>query len=160
MTQLSIKVDGQLVRQGLQNLGDEIPKIGRLQIYRTAQAIQKRMKQSGAKPSGPIPWVSKKQRQAFYASDGFGGGIPHRRTDQYVDAWKIEPLGDTGYQVNNRSKGAPFIGGNAYGQRQSPIHQGRWPLFRDVADEETRKLPEEIAKEIRVVARRNNLMVK
>lgn len=158
MTQLSLQVRGELVRQGLQNLGDEIPKIGRLGIYRTAQAIQKRMKVSGSKPAGKIPWVSKKQCQAFFASEGFGGGIPHRRTNGYVDAWKIDSLGDLGYQVNNRSKGAGFVGGNAYGQGQSPIHQGRWPLFRDVADEETKKLPEEISKEIRVVARRNNLM--
>lgn len=157
MVQLSTRVSGQLVRQGLQNLADEIPQIGRLQIYRTMQAIQKRMRQPGAKPTYPIQWESEKQRRAFFASNGFGGGIPHVRINRYVDAWKISKFGDIGYQLSNTSKGAQYIGGNAYGQNQSTIHQGRWPLFRDVTDEETRKLPEEINKEIRVVARRYGL---
>lgn len=28
----------------------------------------------------PIVWTSEKQRRAYYASDGFGGGIPYKRT--------------------------------------------------------------------------------
>lgn len=115
------------------------------------------MKEPGTKPSHPIVWVSEKQRKAFFASEGFGGGVPHRRTDMYVRSWKIEKL-ESGYRLVNTSKGAKFVGGDAYGHNQSPIHQGRWNLFRDVADDETNKLPQEISNEIKVVARRNGLM--
>ena len=155
--QLSIQVHGELVRNGLQNLDAEIPKVSRLAIYRTSQRIQQRMKKAGAKPSHPIPWVSDKQRKAFYASEGFGGGIPHRRSGRYTEAWKIIQKGNTGYTVLNDSPGAKFIGGNAYGLEQSPIHAGRWPLFRDEAEAEINNLPQEIANEISMVARRNGL---
>lgn len=156
MTQLSLKVDNaQIVRQGLQNLDAEIPQVGRLPIYRTAQAIQQAMKKRGAKPTHPINWVSARQRKAFFASDGFRGGIPHKRSDHYINSWKVERIGDMGYRVINQSEDASFVGGNAYGQGQSPIHRGRWPLFRDTADKETIKLPDAIRKEISVVARRN-----
>lgn len=157
MPQLTVRVNGQMVRQGLQNLAADIPQVGRLQIYRASQRVQKRMKQPGSKPSYPIPWASEKQRRAFFATDGFGGGIPHSRTNAYVDAWKIERIGDTGYQVVNRTKAAKYVGGNAYGLGQSQIHAGRWPLFRDVAEDELKNLPEEVAKEIRIVARRSGL---
>lgn len=157
MVQLSIQVHGELVRHGLQNLDAEIPRVSRLAIYRGSQRIQQRMKKAGARPSHPIPWVSEKQRKAFFASEGFSGGIPHRRSGNYIGAWKIVQKGSTGYTVLNDSKGAKFIGGNAYGLEQSPIHAGRWPLFRDEAEAEIRDLPQEIAKEITMVARRNGL---
>ncbi len=158
MTQLSIQVKGEMVRMGLQNLADEIPKIGRLQIYRTAMDIRKGMQVKGSKPTYPINWDSVRQMKAFFASDGFGGGIPHTRTDEYITAWRVESIGDQGYRLVNTIGGAQYIGGNAYGQKQSRIHQGRWPLFRDVADAELVKLPENIEKEIKVVARRYGLM--
>lgn len=33
-----------------------------------------------SKMGSPFDWSSRKQQQAFFASDGFGGGIPHQRT--------------------------------------------------------------------------------
>lgn len=157
MTQLSIQVHGELVRRGLQNLADEIPKVGRLQIYQTALRIRTGMKKQGNKPTYPIQWASVQQRKAFFASKGFGSGVPHRRTDGYVNAWEIQPIGDQGYTLMNRSAGAQYIGGNAYGLAQSPIHRGRWPLFRDVTDAETAKLPEDVSNAIKMVARREGL---
>lgn len=157
MPQLSIQVRGELVRKGLQNLANEIPKVGRLQIYRTALAIRTAMRQPGSKPTYPIQWASVKQMKAFFASDGFGGGIPHVRTNRYVDAWQIETIGDKGYRLANTAPGAKYIGGNAYGQSQAVMHQGRWPLFRDVADKEIAKLPDNISNEIKIVSRREGL---
>lgn len=157
MTQLTIRVDGRLVRTGLQNLDAEIPQIGRLQIYRTAMNIRKGMQVRGPRPGYPIQWDSVKQQKAFFASKGFGGGIPHARTDFYIKSWRVERAGDIGYRLVNDSPGAKYIGGDAYGQGQSKIHRGRWPLFRDESDKEIQELPGNIAKEILVVARRNGL---
>ncbi len=156
MPQLTIKVEGDLVRRGLQDLGAEIPKIGRLQFYQTALRIKSRMSKPGAKPNYPINWVSVKQRKAFFASEGFGGGIPHVRSGRYEGGWDIVSL-DDGYRLINRTPGAKFVGGSAYGTDQSPIHAGRWPLFRDVVEEETEKLPEAVTEQINMVARRKGL---
>lgn len=38
--------------------------------------------------NNPYQWQSDKQRRAYFASDGFGGGIPYQRTDEMVNAWE------------------------------------------------------------------------
>ena len=35
----------------------------------------------------PIQWTSERQRRAFFATNGFGAGIPTRRTGALEDAW-------------------------------------------------------------------------
>ncbi len=37
----------------------------------------------------PIEWTSEKQKKAFFASDGFGAGIPTERTDSMINSWEI-----------------------------------------------------------------------
>ena len=37
----------------------------------------------------PIAWTSEKQRRAFFASDGFGRGIPTQRTGKVQAGWKV-----------------------------------------------------------------------
>ena len=136
MTQLSIQVTGaELVRQGLQNLSKEIPNIGRLQIYRTSQAIVKRMKYP---PPGELPTYS--------------------RTYKLYNGWKIIPKSN-GYTIQNDVLYAKRVIGNAVGLEQAWMHArpGRWPLFRDVNDEEVAKLPPEMDKNISQVARSQGL---
>jgi hypothetical protein len=38
--------------------------------------------------SNPYHWTSDKQRKAFFATDGFGGGIPYSRTQTLSRGWK------------------------------------------------------------------------
>jgi hypothetical protein len=114
------------------------------------------MGKPGRKPSYPIRWDSEKQRRAYFATDGFGGGIPYRRTGEYEQGWKLEAL-DNGYRLSNDSKAAQYVGGDAYGVVHSGIHSGRWAVYRDVVDEEIEKLPDAIEQEIRMVARRKGL---
>lgn len=134
-------------------IGDEIPKVSRLVIYRKAQGIQKRMKQPGPKPTYPINWDSERQRRAFFASNGFGRGIPYKRTGEYVDNWKLDKLDEIGYRVSNFSLSARYVGGDVFG-KQSNIHKGRWPNFRKSVDEELATLPKEISDEITTVINR------
>jgi len=132
MTQLSVTVKGaDLVRKGLQDLEAEIPKIGREQIYRTSQAIVRTMK-----VYPPPPTYSR-----------------YVRTYTLQGGWQIVSK-DNGYTVRNDVPYTKYVVGNAYGLEQAWMHQGRWNLFRDVAEEETAKLPPEIEKEISMVARR------
>jgi hypothetical protein len=156
MTQISIKTNAPLVRQGLENLTKEIPAIGRRRIYNTMRKIQARMRKPGKSPHYPIKWDSEKQRRAFFATKGFGRGIPTTRTGQYTSGWKIVKQ-DTGYQLTNQVGYTKYVGGDAYGQIHSGIHVGRWPVLRDEVEAEIKTLPDEIEKEIKLVARRNNL---
>jgi hypothetical protein len=135
MTQLSMTVTGaEVVRKGLQDLTAEIPKIGREQIYRTAQAIVRTMK---AYP--PPPAASR-----YIRTGVLGGG------------WSIVNRTD-GYTVRNDTAYTKYVVGNAYGLEQAWMHVGRWQKLRDVSEEETGKLPAEIENQITMVARRLGL---
>lgn len=135
MTQLSIQVTGaELVRKGLQDLGAEIPKIGRLQIYQTSQAIIRTMK-----TYPPPPATS-----TYIRTGTLGAG------------WMVVPRND-GYTVRNDTPYTKYVVGNAYGLEQAWMHQGRWQLLRDVTEEEVSKLPPEIDNQITMVARRLGL---
>lgn len=88
------------------------------------------MQQPGLEPTYPIEWASDKQRKAFFATNGFGGGIPYKRDMQYEQDWKAVPIQD-GVMVQNEDSAAIFVAGDEEGKDQSPIHKRRWPLFHD-----------------------------
>ena len=152
MTRLSITVDGKLVRQGLEDLDAEIPQIGTLQIYQRLLSARTRLRRPGKRPFLPIRWVNPKQRRAFYASEGFGGGIPHIRRGSEA-AWELIKI-ENGYMLTNKSSGAKWIWGDAYGNDQSKILVDNWPNFRDVTEQELEGLPDAIGENIMMVARR------
>ena len=134
--QLTIKSNVGLVRQGLQDLSGEPVKIGRRKIYEAMNRITREME----------GYPSERPNQTYV------------RTGNYGASWKVDSL-DDGYRVSNNVtfKGrayAKYVGGDAYGLSQAWMHAGRWPLFRDVVEKEVVKLPQEIANEIDLVARR------
>lgn len=152
MPAIALSTNATIVAMSLQDLEAEFPKVGRLQIYRTMQRALKRMRTPGRKPTGKINWDTPKQQRAFFANDGFGRGIPTRRRGEYVKAWQIVKT-ETGYVLMNPLAHAKFIGGGPFGGSQSRIHQDRWELFRVVVKEEFDKLPEEVAEQLRLVAK-------
>ena len=138
---LSIRVEGELVRKGLQDLAAEFPKIGRQQFRFASERVVRRMQ---AYPS---------QRP----------GQKYRRTGRMFYSWRIEGLEDR-YTIENtarfRGRAYPkFVVGDAYGTGQAWMHRGRWLLFRDVVEEELDKLPPEIQDKILMVARREGFEV-
>lgn len=145
---LSIKLQGaELVRRGLEDIGNEIPKISRLRIYEMMQRVKKKLQAPAPKPSYPINWDSEKQRRAFFATDGFSRGIPTKRTGRHEKGWNIVKLG-LGYRMENTGPGAGFIYGDYAGQGQSKIHAGRWPLFQQSVEDEVQGLPPDIESHI------------
>ena len=109
------------------------------------------MKEPGKKPTYPIQWDSTKQRKAFFASDGFGGGIPHVRTGEYQRAWKAIKT-EQGYEVFNPLSHAQFIAGTSVGRDpQSRIHRQRWNVFAYVIQTAIRTLPKEVRQAINQV---------
>ena len=71
-----------------------------------------------------LPWKTAKQRAAFFASDGFGGGIPSTRTHGLIKAMHVlfEPIQNGGsIRAYNDSPKAIFV----YGDFDTP----RQPMF-------------------------------
>jgi len=63
----------------------------------------------------PIHWKTAKQRRAFFATDGFGRGIPSARTHELAKAWKVEVLSaDAGGSiiVSNKNPAASYVYGD------------------------------------------------
>jgi hypothetical protein len=74
------------------------------------------------KPKYPIKWKSERQRRAFFATDGFGRGIPTKRTDVMIDAWDVKfKATTTGGQLTliNDTPYAEFV----VGDDQQPFHK-------------------------------------
>ena len=123
-------------------------------VEETLNEIKRQMSVSGKPIVYPVQWDSEKQRRAFFATDGFGAGIPYRRTDAYVNGWKIakmpsglslsnaHPAGAIGGTLTGKASGAMF--GASLTSWQSKIHRGRWPAFLPIVLEELTKLPRKI----------------
>jgi hypothetical protein len=157
MTRFYLKVHGELVRQGLENFDEEIPKVGRQRIYLRMLRIKTRLSQPARKPGYPIQWDSEKQKRAYFATDGFGKGIPYQRDGGTERAWDLQSLED-GYRLANESQGAFFVFGDLYKRKsQSRIHAGRWPETKVVTFEELAALPEEIQADIEAAKKRSGL---
>lgn len=149
-----------LVARRFERLRKKIPLVSRKRLYDAAVAIRSRMKEPGKKPVHPIQWDTPKQRRAFFASDGFGRGIPTRRSNEYVRNWKIQRQED-GYDVGNPLTHAKYIGGTARStRRQSRIHRGRWNLFKAVKDKVIKKLPKTVKRVLKEIARQEGFGVK
>jgi hypothetical protein len=156
--QLTVNENSELVRSGLQDLDADIPKVGRLGIYRTAQRIVAKMRMPGDPSTSPVNWDSEKQRKAYFASDGFGRGIPTHRSGNYQKGFQIVSLPD-GYQVINDEQGAAYIGGDVTGHGQSMIHVGRWPVLANAVSVEIRELPTDVVAELRIAAAQREIEV-
>jgi len=62
----------------------------------------------------PIQWTSEKQRKAYFATDGFGAGIPYKRTGRLQNSWRffIAKTPDGGkFTVFNTSPVGKFVFG-------------------------------------------------
>lgn len=63
-------------------------------------------------PNQKIDWTTVIQGVAFHASDGFGGGIPHSRTNALPDGWIFTTDGNGHVLIANPVPGAPFLYGS------------------------------------------------
>ena len=123
-------------------------------IWGRLNAAIVRLQRYPARFTGSYPWVSEKQRRYVIMMIRRGEiKVPYQRTRGYAQGWKIIKT-DKGYALTNPAKAAKWIGGDAYGQHQARIHQGRWQVTRTVVDESLAELPKEIADHIVMVARR------
>jgi hypothetical protein len=92
------------------------------------------MQEPGTEIEYPVNWDSEKQRRAFFATNGFGAGIPYQRTGTLEGEW-IKDAIEMGYEVLNPDPIAHYVYGtltggiSPSGGGPSRIHEGRWPAF-------------------------------
>lgn len=124
-----------------------LTKSTQVSLQETAQAVLEAMKEEGKPVTYPIQWDSDKQKRAFFATDGFGSGIPYQRTQTYRFSGTVEPTSFGARLYKPHPAGA--IGGT-FGGWQSRIHRGRWKLLVDAIRTETDKLPARIRDRMKV----------
>ena len=152
---MNMKVVGaELVRKGLEDLSQEIPRISRQRIYMTLTRARNILRKPAPRPSYPINWDSEKQRRFVLAMLRKRGGLPYRRSGKYQKGWNVAKAGNMAYTLTNDTPGAEFIGGDFIGRWQSRVHQSRWPVANDVLADEIDTLPNEIENNIASEARR------
>lgn len=119
-------------------------------LYLTAENIAARMAQPGKEraPGERVNWDSPRQRKAFFASEGFGHGIPYVRTERYQTSIRATRMEFGARYSAPHPAGA--IGGTTSGW-QSNIHRNRWPYLLQVLFEELGKLPQEISDKFKAV---------
>lgn len=83
----------------IQEQVQKAPALVKRGLPRVTNPINKRMlaelQAEPGKPRYPIRWKSAKQRRAFFATNGFGRGIPTRRTGDMVKRWTVKAIFST-----------------------------------------------------------------
>lgn len=95
--------------------------------------ILKQLRKTPGRPHYPLRWKSERQRRAFFATNGFGGGIPYARTGKLEAGWdaRFTFSGDGGsFVVENDTPYARYV----VGYDQQPFHEGRWVYAPSVVD--------------------------
>jgi hypothetical protein len=85
----------------------------RAKAQTSAETLARLQREPGA-VKYPIQWTSERQRRAFFATNGFGAGIPYRRTGGLARSWVITNAIQSGrYTITlaNTSRAAKFVYG-------------------------------------------------
>lgn len=135
MTQIQIKVEADKVIQSLDYIGQAAPRVVNADIEQVMRNAQYELQQPAPPPTYPINWDSEKQRRAFFATAGFGAGIPYNRSGRYNAGWVVEKTGmgvQRAYTLRHKWNKAKHVGGDYKGGGQSRIHRNRWVIAANV----------------------------
>lgn len=85
------------------NIAQAPTRLG-VEVFRAQNIIGQRamqeLKQTPGAPHYPLRWTSERQRRAFFATNGFGRGIPTQRTGALQQGWD--------YTIDKFSDGGTF----------------------------------------------------
>lgn len=93
---------------------------------RNAPKLQHELDFTPGQPKYPIQWTSDRQRKAFFASNGFGRGIPAPRTGKLNKSWKLALVrrGDEAVlTVTNTAKYAAYVVGRVRPRGKDPMQR-------------------------------------
>lgn len=114
----------------VQELAKSSPLMQRVWVQNT-RGIANELLRVVSKPPGvvkrPIQWASEKQRKAYFASNGFGKGIPYKRSGKLSRGWEVKYTfsGSEGIiSLENPASITPYLQGSL----QQPFHRNTgWP---------------------------------
>ena len=87
------------------------------------QEVKERLAFTPGPVAYPIQWTSERQRRAYFATDGFGHGIPYRRTFGLQNDWDVR-LEENTIIIKNQNPAATYV----IGERQQRFHRNTgWP---------------------------------
>lgn len=131
------------VIQAYQTLFQKLPQLSRRafrgEVQRLSSPMLDALTATPGKPSYPIRWKSDRQRRAFFATNGFGKGIPTQRSGKLQEGWVVDFEGsdfeDT-VEVRNNTPYARYV----QGDDAQPFHLDTgWPqaapIVSDFADD-------------------------
>lgn len=94
------------------------PKLMQTAFKRNSARLRKALRDElAAEPPrfrGKRRWTSARQRAAYFASNGFGAGIPYTRSHRLAKAWRVEVEGNeqsAALVASNPSPAATFVQG-------------------------------------------------
>jgi hypothetical protein len=123
--------------ENLRILAERMPALATRAFQRRARKMLPRylamFMEEPSSPDYPIEWTSDLQRIAFFASDGFGGGIPTVRDHSYINSFEmtLNTRNFDGFMIlTNDLPEAIYIGGDL--QQQFHANTG-WNRIADVA---------------------------
>lgn len=94
----------------------------------------------------PFVWTTEKQRRAFFATNGFGKGIPYNRTSEMVNKWKVDVFISDGAVImsaSNKSNKVKWV----TGKKQQPGHfASGWPKHKETLSFWAQATKEEVSK--------------
>lgn len=164
MIQLSAQLRNvELVQKRFEDFSGDVMKVGVKTIY---DIVFKGRNELATYPPAyagdpPHEWASEKQRRyVMWAIKTGRIQVPYKRTGKYGWEWRIQrdrsiPQSDgIAYRLYNKQPYAVWVSGDAEGEKQARIHQGRWTPFRQRADQIIEKVPATIQQKITEVARR------
>lgn len=131
-TELRVKVDSRALRQ-LEEAYAKAPRAVASALQRTVMPNFVRKALEASNYPGPvvypIEWKSERQRRAFFATNGFGKGIPYKRTGTLKASWfsDVKQLDDAvEAEVGNSADYARFV----IWENQQPFHRNTgWTRF-------------------------------
>lgn len=148
MIKISVLVDK--ARKALINFRTRFPGETIAVVNETAIRVQKRMNVEGTEISHPVQWDSEKQKNAFFATNGFDKGIPYQRTFGSSQAFQVQTFGG-GVSLSAKHPAGAIFGMPTANWWQSRIHRGRWPWLKTELFAELDKLPSEIIRRLKIV---------
>lgn len=127
-----------------------VPVINRT-VKRVKNRVAQRFRKAPARPHfpwGQFPWKSRRQQQAFFASNGFGRGIPTYRSNVLIKSWQVIVVPRQGQipgiGIYNPVHYRKFV----TGRYQQPFHAGRWYKEADLFKQARAELNAEANKDI------------
>ena len=138
------------VREFVRNFDNEVFQIAQFSYASALEEAADVLNRDPGPVKHPIKWTSDRQRRAFFASNGFGRGIPTQRTGR-VRSWVAVIERTRGGTITARLVNPVSYARFVYGdlnfksravalKPQQQFHRNTgWPLAQPVVDEATQK---------------------